>query len=360
MPYPIQLERKHRALEELFASCDCKVEPVIGMEEPRAYRAKIQSPFARGTRGKPRYGMYAAGSHELVECEHCLVEYAQGRPILETIAQLCQHYHIDAYDESSGRGLLRHAVIRIARADGAAMVTLVVNRKEFPHKKAFVADLRSEHPEIATVVFNVNTRRTNAVLGPLYMTAYGQGWIEDELCGCTFRIPAGAFYQTNPTQTEVLYDTAIEFSGLRRADVLLDAYCGIGTIGVVAARKTGCEVVGVESAEAAVGVAQENARKNHVKHAVFFAEDAGEFLSMSEGAPDCLIMDPPRAGASGQFMEALRAAAPERVVYISCNPVTQARDLELLRGSYRVERIVGVDMFPHTKHVECIASLSRL
>ena len=204
------------------------------------------------------------------------------------------------------------------------MVTLVVNRKEFPHKRAFVADLRDEHPEIATVVFNVNTRRTNAVLGPLSMTAYGQGWIEDEVCGCTFRIPSSAFYQTNPVQTEVLYNRAIELAHLGKDDVVLDAYCGIGTIGIIAARRSGCALVGIESVHDAVEIAYENARINRVKNAEFIEGDAGEVLAKSEGAPSVVFMDPPRAGSSEQFLRCLLDAAPERIVYISCNPETQS------------------------------------
>ena len=227
VPYEIQLRRKHEGLVALYEPFGVSVDPVIGMDEPICYRAKIQSPFVRGRRGRPHFGMYERRSHNLIEARECLVEYPEGRRILETIANLAWDYHIAPYNEFTGRGLLRHAVIRVGHATGEVMVTLVVNRKEFPHKKAFVADLRDEHPEIATVVFNVNTRRTNAVLGPLSMTAYGQGWIEDEVCGCTFRIPSSAFYQTNPVQTEVhtfsteLIAEAVNFEMSRNGQVFI-------------------------------------------------------------------------------------------------------------------------------------------
>ena len=359
VPYPIQLARKRAALEELFAGFGTAVEAVVGMDDPTRYRAKIQTPFMRGRKGKPRFGMYERGSHHLVECADCLVEDAAGRPILASIAELSQRFRIEPYDERSGRGLLRHAIVRVGHATGEVMVTLVVNRKEFPHKRAFVTALRERHPEVATVVFNVNTRKTNAVLGPLSMTAWGQGWIEDELCGCRFRIPSSAFFQTNPRQTEVLYRLAVELAAPQRDEVVFDAYCGIGTIGIIAAHQSGCTVVGVENVEDAAAIAGENARINRVKDAAFFAEDAGAFLAESEGSPDVVFMDPPRAGASRQFMEALAGCAPDRIVYISCNPATQVRDLGILKGAYRIERIVPVDMFPHTKHVETVVLLKR-
>ncbi len=357
VPYPIQLERKQAELQELFAAFDVPVQAVLGMDEPCRFRAKIQSPFVRGRRGKPHFGMYERGTHRLVESKECLVEDKAGRPILESIAELAQGFHVEPYDERTGRGLLRHAIVRVGVKTGQIMVVLVVNRKEFPRKKAFVAALRERHPNIATVVFNVNTRKTNAVLGPLNMVAYGQGWIEDEVCGCTFRIPAGAFYQTNPRQTEVLYDKAVELACLHEGDVVLDAYCGIGTIGIIAAKRSKCAVVGVESVPEAAEIAVDNARINRVKRAEFFAGDAGEFLSASEGTLDVVFMDPPRAGSTEQFLRSVLECAPRRIVYVSCNPKTQVRDLRLLTDAYRIEQIVPVDMFPHTKHVENIVSL---
>lgn len=357
VPYPIQLSRKRAMLEELFAPLGCGVDAMLGMDEPLAYRHKIMSPFAPGKDGKPRCGMYEQGTHELVEIRDCLVEHKAGRPILNSIAELAQGFRIPAYDENTGRGLLRHAIVRVGKNTGQVMVTLVINRKEFPRKKAFVAALRKRHPSIASVSFNVNTRRTNAVLGPLSMTAYGQDWIEDELCGCSFRIPADAFYQTNPAQTELLYQTAIDMAQLREGDRVLDAYCGIGTIGIIAAKQARIELVGVESVESAVRIAVENARINRVKNANFVCGDAGEYLAKTTEAFDVAILDPPRAGASEEFLASLLAAAPRRIVYISCNPVTQVRDIELLASAYQVKRLVGVDMFPHTKHLESVALL---
>lgn len=359
VPYPIQLSRKRAALGELFAPFGRDVDDIVGMDEPVAYRHKIMTPYAPGKGGKPRHGMYRRGTHDLVGMRTCLVEHKAGRPILESIAELARGFRIPAYDENTGKGLLRHAIVRIGRVTGQVMVTLVVNRKEFPRKRAFVAALRKRHPSIESVSFNVNTRRTNAVLGPLSMTAYGQGWIEDELCGCTFRIPADAFYQTNPAQTERLYQIAIDMARLREGDRVLDAYCGIGTIGIIAARQMRIDLVGVESVESAVCIARENARINRVRNASFVCADAGEHLAKADATFDVVILDPPRAGASEEFLGSLLAATPRRIVYISCNPVTQVRDIERLSSAYRVARLVGVDMFPHTKHLESVALLER-
>ena len=359
VPYPIQLSRKRAALGELFAPFGRDVDDIVGMDEPVAYRHKIMTPYAPGKGGKPRHGMYRRGTHDLIGMRTCLVEHKAGRPILESIAELAQGFRIPAYDENTGKGLLRHAIVRVSRVTGQVMVTLVVNRKEFPRKRAFVAALRKRYPSIESVSFNVNTRRTNAVLGPLSMTAYGQGWIEDELCGCTFRIPADAFYQTNPAQTERLYQIAIDMARLREGDRVLDAYCGIGTIGIIAARQMRIDLVGVESVESAVCIARENARINRVRNASFVCADAGEHLAKADATFDVVILDPPRAGASEEFLGSLLAATPRRIVYISCNPVTQVRDIERLSSAYRVARLVGVDMFPHTKHLESVALLER-
>lgn len=359
VPYPIQLERKQKALEELLEPRGAKVECVLGMDDPLAYRHKIMSPVAPGKRGKPACGFYAKGTHDIIEVGSCLVEHKAGRPIINSIVELCEGFGIRAYEEDKGTGLLRNVIVRVAKETGDIMVTLVINRKEFPRKKAFVQALRERHPNISTVVFNVNTRKTNAVLGPLSMTAYGQGWITDELCGCTFRIPADAFYQTNPEQTELLYRTALELAAIEDGERVLDAYCGIGTIGIIAARSAKIELVGVESVPSAVELARENARLNHVRNAEFVCADAGEYLAHDEWGFDVVIMDPPRAGASERFLQSLLKATPQRIVYVSCNPETQARDIDVLAGEYEAVEAIGVDMFPHTKHLESVVLLER-
>lgn len=360
VPYPIQLERKRAFLEKVFSPFDCKVEGILGMDDPEAYRYKIMSPFTPGKNGLPQCGLYAKGTHEIISVRTCPVEHKSGRPILNSIAELAQGFHIPAYDEDTGRGLLRHAIVRVGAHTGQIMVTLVVNRKEFPRKRAFIQALRKRHPNISSVVFNINTRKTNAVLGSSSMTAYGQDWIEDEACGCTFRIPSDAFYQTNPAQMEVLYGAAIDMAQLEAGERVLDAYCGIGTIGIIAARRTHAVLTGVESVASAAAIAAQNAHVNHVKHAEFICGDAGEFLAAAQMPFDAVFMDPPRAGASSEFCESLLASSASRIVYISCNPETQVRDMERLSGAYQVRRALGVDMFPHTKHIETVVLMERV
>lgn len=385
VPYPIQLERKKKYLESLFSDYSCPVEDVLGMDEPSEFRYKVQTPFVCSKSGKILFGMYKRSSHNVIMSQQCLTEAPQARPIFETIVRLAKCYKISIYNEDTGKGLLRHAIIRIAHVDGSCLLTLVVNRKEFPHKRDFVHELIDEHPEITSVVFNINTRQTNAILGPQYMTAYGQDWIEDELCGCVFRIPAGAFYQTNPLQTEVLYKKAIEFANIHAGNTVLDTYCGIGTIGIVAAKHAKApkskktkkraakkhalsqgqpvpiHLIGVESQKEAVDVALGNARLNHIKNAEFICADAGEFMQQldEDFSVDVLFMDPPRAGASEEFIQAVLKVMPKRIIYISCNPQTQVRDINMLSVAYSVERIAPVDMFPHTKHIETVVLLIR-
>lgn len=255
-----------------------------------------------------------------------------------------------------------HVLVRRGYATGQYLVALVTGTPVLPAKNNFIRALLKLHPEITTVVLNVNRKRTSMVLGDEEQTLYGPGTIEDELCGLRFRISASSFYQVNPVQTERLYRAAIEMAQLTGTETVLDAYCGVGTIGLAASAKAG-KVIGVELNPAAARDAAENARRNGVKNARFYAGDAGEFLRETAEAGekiDVVLMDPPRAGSSREFLAAVCRAAPSRVVYISCNPETQARDLAYLTShGYRAERAQPVDMFPWTHHCENIVSLTR-
>ena len=246
---------------------------------------------------------------------------------------------------------------------GQIMVTLVTGTPLFPSKNHFVAALRERHPEITTILMNINSSSTSMVLGPVEKVLYGPGYIEDTLCGCVFRISASSFYQINPVQTEVLYQKAIDLAGLSGKERVLDAYCGIGTIGLIASRRAR-RVIGVEINRDAVRDAAANAKRNHIGNTEFYQGDAGEFMRQMQEAGeklDVLFMDPPRAGSSRTFLSAVAALAPQRVVYISCNPETQARDIGfLVQKGYRVQAIQPVDMFPHTNHVETVVLLSKL
>jgi 23S rRNA (uracil-5-)-methyltransferase RumA len=262
-------------------------------------------------------------------------------------------------------------VVRIGWKTGEVLLTIVTNGQQLPREREFVAALTKAHPEITSIVQNVNQRQTNAILGRESRVLFGPGTIRDELLGCTFEIGPTTFYQTNPEQTEVLYQLAIEGAALEDGSRLLDAYCGCGTIGICAAsaaREAGLDVsvTGVEQVEGAVRAARRNARANGLADACrFVAGDATEYMvdvaKHGRERFDVVIMDPPRAGSTPEFLAGVLALEPRRVVYVSCNAVTQARDLERLRaGGYRIERLTPVDMFPHTKHVETVCLLSRL
>ena len=366
VPYPIQLRRKQEQVEELLGAMaredDAALEPIRGMDEPVRYRHKAATPFAHGPRGRVRCGFYAAGTHRIVPCETCLVEDERARRILNSVARVAERLHIPPYDEDRGVGVLRHAVVRCGWKTEDVLLVLVTRVDELRDPGRLVSELRAACPEVTSIVQNVNDRRTNAILGRRCRTLFGPGVMHDQLLGCTFEIGPTSFYQTNPEQTEVLYQLALE--GVAGSARVLDAYCGTGTIGICAARESeDARVTGVEQVEGAVACARRNAEANGVQDRCrFVAADATEWMAR-EGARerfDAVIMDPPRAGSTPEFLAGVAALAPERVAYVSCNVVTQARDLELLRKrGYRLERVTPVDMFPHTRHVESVVTLRR-
>lgn len=375
VPYELQLRRKRRAMEELFrdqlASDGAELAPIVGMEQPVRYRAKAATPFAPGPHGKGiRSGFYAAHSHRIVACDDCLVEDERARHVLNTVARAAQWVGISAYDEDAGTGVLRHAVVRCGFATDDVLLTVVTNGPRLPRTSKFVREILSHAPEVTSIVQNENDRRTNAILGTTNRTLYGPGIMHDRLLGCTFEIGPTSFYQTNPAQTEHLYQLAIDGCQLAGGEHVLDAYCGTGTIGICAAamaRKTGINdvtVTGVERVVDAIDCARRNAQANGLTDScTFVAEDATDYLvraAHDHQRVDVLIMDPPRAGSTPQFLRSVARLAPRRILYVSCNPTTQTRDIEQLRTrGYRLERITPVDMFPHTKHVETVALLAR-
>ena len=366
VPYPIQLRRKQEQVEGLLGGMvkedGAELEPIRGMEEPARYRHKAATPFAHARGGRVLCGFYAAGTHRIVPCGSCLVEDERARRILNGVARVAERLHIPPYDEDRCVGVLRHAVVRCGWKTDDVMLVLVTRVDELRGTERLVSELRAECPEVTTIVQNVNDRRTNAILGRRCRTLFGPGVMHDKLLGCTFEIGPTSFYQTNPAQTEVLYGLAIE--GVDSAARVLDAYCGTGTIGICAAAEMpGMQVVGVEQVQGAVACARRNADANGVaERCRFVAADATAWMA-GEGTRerfDAVVMDPPRAGSTPEFLTGVASLAPERVVYVSCNIVTQARDLEILREhGYRLERVCPVDMFPHTKHVESVATLVR-
>ncbi len=337
------------------------VSEIIGMENPYHYRNKVQAAFGE-KKGEIISGVYQSSTHNIVPVDSCLIEDKLADEIIVTIRKLLKSFKLRAFNDVTMKGFLRHVLIKRGFSSGEIMVVLVTSVMDFTKESQFINALISRHPEITTIVQNVNNKRTSLVLGDDSRVLFGSGYIEEDLCGCRFRISPKAFYQINPTQTEILYNKALEFAELKGTERLLDAYCGTGTIGIIASKSAG-EVVGVELNGDAVKDAVVNAELNGVTNIKFIKADAGKF--MVEAAElgekyDTVIMDPPRAGASLDFLKSLVTLAPEKVVYISCNPETQGRDLSYLtRKGYKVRRIQPVDMFPHTEHVETVALLVR-
>lgn len=361
VPYKEQLKKKQKAVNALLSKFG-KVEPIIGMENPYYYRNKVHAVFDRDRRGNIISGTYEAKTHRVVPVENCLIEDKKSQEIIRTIRGLLKSFKIKTYDEDTGYGLFRHVLIRRGFKSGEIMVVLVLGSPILPSSNNFVKALRKEHPEITTVVLNINDRKTSMILGEREKVLYGKGFIRDELCGCTFRISPKSFYQVNPVQTEILYQKAIEFAHLTGKESVIDAYCGIGTIGLIASGHAK-EVVGVELNKDAVKDAKLNARENQIRNVKFFQGDAGEFMeAMAEAGEkaDVVFMDPPRSGSSEKFLNSVIKLSPKKIVYISCNPETLARDLNFLtRKNYIVREIQPVEMFCFTDHTEVVTWLEQ-
>lgn len=374
VPYPLQLKRKQQAVEELFGEVaeedGARLNAIVGMDEPLAYRNKAATPFAPGPKGRVLSGFYQRGTHRIVACRSCLVEDGRCREVLNGVARAATWVGIPAYDEDRGTGVLRHAVVRAGFATSDMLLTVVTNGPRLPRREKFLRELQRNAPQVTSIVQNINDRRTNAMLGYQNVTLTGPGVMHDKLLGCTFEIGPTSFYQTNPRQTEVLYRLAIEAADLRDGNEVLDAYCGTGTIGICAvsaarAAGSGVHVTGVEQVRDAVSCARRNAQANSLAGACdFVCDDATEYMRRAAGhgghGVDVVIMDPPRAGSTPDFLNRVADLGPSRVVYVSCNPKTQARDMEVLRyRGYCLRGLTPVDMFPHTKHVETVALLTR-
>ncbi|ACV50489.1 RNA methyltransferase, TrmA family [Lancefieldella parvula DSM 20469] len=392
VPYPIQLKRKQAQVEELLAPLasinNVTIEPIRGMDEPLAYRHKAATPFAPGKGRTVRSGFYASGTHQIIASKECLVEDGRARAILNDVAYLAGQFNIHAYQEDRGKGALRHAVVRCGYATDDVMLVLVVNGQRLPHEQEFIAALRKAHPELTSIFLNVNQKRTNAILGRETRLLWGSTSMSDKLLNCTFEIGPTSFYQTNPQQTEALYQLAIDgaLAGSKQTGAtlteastqtdasapannlrILDAYCGTGTIGlclahVAEAQGVNLLLTGVDQVENNIQMARRNARNNKLE-AEFICDDATRYMQAlaKDGQNfDVIILDPPRAGSTPAFLKATAQLAQKKIVYVSCNVVTQARDLKVLLDSgFAIERVTPVDMFPHTKHVECVVVLSR-
>lgn len=355
-PYENSLAFKQDKVNKLYAGK--KVERIIGMEDPYHYRHKIYASFSQTRDGRIIAGMYEENTHRLIDSRMCLIQNARANAILQTICTVATDMKLEAYDEDRGTGTLRHAYLRVSHANQEVLVVIVIGSKDLPGSRSFVQKIVSAHPEIRTVILNWNRENTSMILGPKDKVLYGKGYIEDEIDGMVFRISAHTFYQVNPVQTEVMYSTALQYAQLKKTDTVLDMCCGIGTISLLAARKARY-VLGVEVNPKSIQDAGKNAVRNHIRNAEFLAMDGEEFIHELLDTPDVVFLDPPRSGFSGSFMQALEKLGPQKIVYVSCNPVTQARDLKVIESNYRIEKIQPVDNFPFTSELECIVSLTR-
>ncbi len=335
-----------------------KVENTIGMEYPYGYRNKIIVAFNH----KYEFGFYEEDSHRIIPYNRCLLHEEVSDLIIKKIQSLLKRYRVSIYDENRNRGLLRHVLIRRAVITDQTMVVLVCNDNVFKGSKNFCNELIKSFPSIKTVVLNVNKRKTSIVLGNDEKVLYGKGFIVDELCGLKFKISPKSFYQINHKQCEILYSKAIDLLELKGNEVVIDAYCGIGTIGMIASSKVK-EVIGVEVNKDAVKDAANNAKMNKINNIRFVNDDASAFmvkLAKQKMKVDCVIMDPPRSGSTKEFMDAIKILNPGKVVYISCDPSTQVRDIKYLaKLGYRGNIMYPVDMFPQTVHVETVVMLSH-
>ena len=366
MDYAAQLKTKEDPVKKLLGKYG-PGNPIQGMEQPYHYRNKVISTFTTCWSGKLTSGIYAANSHKVLPVESCLLQDEVLDRTMQAVRTAAIACHYQPFNEDKGTGILRHCLLRRGVETGQVMVVLVTAQPILPGAKNFVkallAEAKKQDLTITTIVQNVNDRKTSVVLGEMERVLYGKGYILDTLCGKTYALSPRSFYQINHAQTEVLYGLAVDAAKLTGKEVVLDAYCGIGTIGLTAADHAK-QVVGVELNRDAVQDAIGNAKHNGVKNARFFAADATQWIREAAAAgerADVIFMDPPREGSTPEFIDSVARMAPKRVVYVSCNPVTLARDLALLtKKGYKVESSTPVDMFPQTEHIETVCALSKL
>ena len=361
MTYEQQLEWKQKDVEKLLGKFG-KVNKIIPMENPYNYRNKVQAVFCSDRSGRIISGVYQSSRNGVVGVDSCMLNDPIADKIILGIRELMRSFKLMPYDEGTGRGFLKHVLVRVGKKSGEVLVTIVGGSPMFPKKRDFVNALLKRFPEITTVTFSVNKNEDMMMLGEKNETLFGDGYITDELCGKRFRISPRSFYQVNPIMTEKMYNYAINAAALNKKETLLDAYSGIGTIGIIASDYAG-QVQGIEYNASAVRDAVRNCQENGLTRNIAFNRgDAGEYLREKAKIGtwfDAVIMDPARAGADRMFLNALVKIAPKRIVYISCSPAALARDLKTLEKKYAVTDIQPFDMFPHTRHVECVVSMSR-
>lgn len=361
LAYEEQLKKKREYCVQLVKKAklsQVKVADTIGAKDPYHYRNKVIVGFNQ----RNEAGFYEENSHKIIPYTTCLLHDEESDAIIQKIASLLRKYKIQIYNEDRRKGFLRHVLIRRGIKTNQTMVVLVTTSSVFPGSKNFVKELTSQFKSIKTIVMNINTRKTSIVLGNDEKVLFGKGYIEDELCGLKFKISPKSFYQINRDQCEVLYHKALSLLNLKGDETVIDTYCGIGTIGMVASKKAK-QVIGVELNKDAVKDAIYNAKMNNIKNIRFINEDATAFmveLAKEKIVIDAVIMDPPRSGTTPAFINAVKALLPKQVVYISCDPSTQVQDLALFKkAGYKFDTMIPVDMFPMTEHVESVVLMSH-
>lgn len=359
MDYAEQLNFKKKTVEDallriggISVSAD-----IIGMDNPQRYRNKMVFPFANDG----SWGFYRQHSHDVVPLKDCLLGDDLNTKIMNCITEYIVKFNVPVYDEIHHKGIVRRAFLRTS-ANGI-MAVISANADKLPHEAELISSLTQLSDKITGIILNVNKKRTNAVLGDKNITLWGKDRLTATLCGLEYEISPHSFFQVNPVQTEKLYNTAIEYADITSEDTVMDIYCGIGTISLTAA-KSARSVIGVEIVPSAIADAEDNARRNNIANARFYCSAAEKLVPklIADGnAPNIVILDPPRKGSDEATLSAILQASPKRIVYVSCNPATLARDVRFLAdGGYAAEKITAVDMFPHTTHVECVVSLSKV
>ena len=360
LTYPEELWAKRQRVQDALTrigGLDLTVEEILGAKNPEHYRNKSQYPV--GADGS--IGFFQARTHKVVPIRRCLIQTEAADRTAQAVGEWMRRYKISAYDETTGKGLVRHVCVRVNRK-GESLCCVVVNGNKVPREPELAAYVTAAVPHTVGVLLNSNTRRGNVVLGDKYRTLFGRNYLMDTLCGLEFKLSMPSFYQVNRDQAEVLYGKALEFAGLTGNETVLDLYCGIGTITLCLA-KAAKRVIGAEIVPPAIRDAKENALRNHIENAEFFCGDAADIAAKLESdglRPDVVTVDPPRKGLAPEVIASVAAMGPEKVVYVSCDPATLGRDVKIFREfGYEAKRAAAVDMFPGTAHVETVVLLSR-
>ena len=355
LDYKQSVIEKQKFLVELYKPITKNIKDLVVMKDNEHYRHKVTASFSNRNK-QVVAGVYQEDTHQLIFNNGCYLQHSLANNIIDTIVHLANKFKIDAYNERTGYGTLRHAQIRISHLNNDVLLTLVIGVKEFKSSKNFAKAIIDKHPEIKSVVLNFNNRQTSVVLSSNDKVIIGSGKIMDSILDTKFLIGSNTFYQINPIQTEKLYQSIVDLANISKNDIVIDTYCGIGTISLILS-KYAKQVIGVELNKESIVNAKKNASINKISNAVFINDDATKYINNYKGKIDVLIMDPTRAGATKVFMDAILRLKPKKIVYVSCDPNTQYRDIKQIKSMYNIESIQGFDMFPFVKHTESIALL---